>query len=256
MIGFFQHDKPHLPVTVDGHSLDEFGARMQSWPELSACEIDAGIFQGAGRSAMHLLQNRRGIRHLTCLMDFLAPDWAGHISAFDALLARGPVEIDLGDGYLYRAILVSESAPEVAGETVATVEYKFQAVRHWPEQTAIVTTTLTETPAMVYCQSNYPVTDCRIRIPYDAALGAVTGIQVVVGNLGWYYPETPKEDLIFDGINKVFAHGSMPISSRVTWRDFPYLVPGANKVELWKDTATATARIQHAVEITYSPTFL
>lgn len=244
------------PVTVDGHTLDEFGAKMQSWPEITACEIDAGVYQGVGRSAMHLLQNRRGVRYLTCAVDFLAPDWTAHISAFDALLAGGPVEIDLGDGYLYQAILVSESAPEVAGETVATVEYRFQAVRTWPELTTSITTALTATPVSVYCQSNFPRTDCRIRIPYDAALGVVTGIQVVLGELGWYYSGTTTKDLIFDGINKVFSHGSVPVSNQVTWRDFPYLTPGINNVELWKDTASATERFRHAVEITYSPTFL
>lgn len=255
MIGFLPH-KTALPVTVNGHELEEFHARMQSWPEITACEIDTGIFQGVGRSTMHLLQNRRGVRYMTCLIDFMAPEWAARISAFDALLARGAVEIDLGDGYLYRSILVSESAPKVAGETIATVEYRFQVMRHWPELTASVTTTLTATPVSVYCQSNFPRTDCRIRLPYDAALGAVTGIQVVLGGLGWYYHGSPSYDLIFDGINKVFSHGAVPVSNQVTWREFPYLAPGTNKVELWIDNEVATEPFQHAVEITYSPTFL
>lgn len=36
-----------LPATIAGRDLAEFGAKMQSWPEISACEVDTGIFQGA-----------------------------------------------------------------------------------------------------------------------------------------------------------------------------------------------------------------
>ena len=46
----------HIPVTVGGRDLAEFGAKMQSWPEITACDMDTGIFQGAGRNTMHLLQ--------------------------------------------------------------------------------------------------------------------------------------------------------------------------------------------------------
>ena len=55
-----------LPVMVAGRELSDFNAKMQSYPEISACSVETGVFQGVNRSSMHLLHNRRGVRYMDC----------------------------------------------------------------------------------------------------------------------------------------------------------------------------------------------
>lgn len=252
-------------VTVGDHTLSEFGAKMQSWPEISACEVDTSIFQSTGRNTMHLLQQRRGARKFTCRIDFEGSPriWTANISAFSALLSSGAVEIDIGDGYLYNAILLSESTPVVIGEVLATVEYQFRAVRHWPEQTVTVITS-GSTDAILLCQSNYPKTDCCIRIPYEVAapgpitLGALNGVRLVVNGLSWTLPVKPTGNITLDGIRKAYDAGDGINPNVLLWTDFPCLSPGANKISLLEEIADGSGdRLPHyPVSITYSPTFL
>lgn len=240
-------------VTINGKPLRLFGAKLQMWPDVGACEIDTGIYQGAGRSHLHQIQNRRGGRTLNLRIDFLGTivRRTENQSSLDALFASGPVEIDWGDGYLYRAILTAASAPQADHDVLCTVEYTFRATRHRAKLSVTVTT-----PATVRCIGNVPWTDCRLRIPADAALRSVKGLQIVLGANGWYYSGTITGDIILDGINKSYAMGSKTISQDLQWRQFPALTPGDNMIRLLRDTENATEPMEHAVEITYSPTFL
>lgn len=249
-------------VTVAGRALREFGAKMQSWPEISACEINAEVFQRVDRSSMRLLQNRRGVRTMQVLIDFFGTprEWTANISAFDALFSGSAVEIDLDDGYLYSAILMGESLPLVEKETVATVEYRFQVVRHWPERTVTLTTAAAAPHAVLYNPGNFPMTDCRIRIPYDTALSTVMGLQVVLGEValenGWYYGGKITGSLILDGIDGKFMMGNQVITGKMKWFGLPKLLPGENVVQLLFDGSVALEPFAHQVEITYTPTFL
>lgn len=247
------------PATIAGRDLAEFGAKMQSWPEISACEVDTGIFQGAGRNTMHLLQQRRGTRRFTCRIDFWGQsprEWAENISAFSALLSGGPVEIDIGDGYLYQSILLAESAPIASGEVVATVEYQFQAVRHWEERTFQVATVLGG-DASFDCQSNIRQTDCSIKLSADGDLAQASGFRLMLNGISWIYLDTVSGATILDGIHKTYTMAKGSISTKLIWTDFPYLLPGENTISIWNETASGEGgRICTDVEITYVPTFL
>lgn len=248
-----------LPVTVAGRDLAEFGAKMQSWPEISACEVDVGIFQGVGCNTMHLLQQRRGARRFTCRVDFWGQsprEWAENISAFSALLSSGPVEIDIGDGYLYQSILLAESAPIVSGEVVATVEYQFQAVRHWEARTFKFFTS-TDGDTIIDCQSNIRKTGCTIKLSADSGLAQASGLGLVLNGISWIYLGVISGTTILDGIHKTYTMAMKPISTKLIWTDFPYLIPGENTISIWNETASGEGgRICTDVEITYVPTFL
>lgn len=249
----------HIPVTVGGRDLAEFGAKMQSWPEITACDMDTGIFQGAGRNTMHLLQQRRGARRFTCRIDFYGQsprEWAANISAFSALVGDEAVEIDIGDGYLYQSILLAESAPIVSGEVVATVEYQFQVVRHWEERTFQIVTTLGGDTAFD-CQSNIRQTDCAIKLSADGNLAQASGFRLVLNGTSWTYLDVISGTTILDGIRKTYTMAKKSISTKLIWTDFPYLVPGKNTISIWNETASGEgSRIYTEVEITYIPTFL
>lgn len=248
-----------LPVTVAGRDLAEFGAKMQSWPEISACEVDTGIFQGAGRNTMHLLQQRRGARRFICRIDFWGQsprEWAENISAFSALLSDGPVEIDIGDGYLYQSILLAESAPIVSGEVVATVEYQFQAVRHW-EARALKFFTSIDGDTIIDCQSNIRKTDCTIKLSADGNLAQASGLGLRLNGISWTYLGVIGGTTILDGIHKAYTMAKASISTKLIWTDFPWLKPGENAISIWNETASGEGgRIYTDVEITYVPTFL
>lgn len=248
-----------LPVTVAGRDLAEFGAKMQSWPTISSCEVDSGIFQGAGRNTMHLLQHRRGTRNFTCLIDFVGQtprQWAANISAFSSALSSGAVEIDIGDGYLYQAILLAESAPAVSGEVVATVEYQFQAVRHWPVEQIQLNISAAADAALI-CHSNYPQTDCRIELPLTTALSTLGGVRLTLNGKSWAYPLRPTGNIALDGIRKIYTMGGQYISTTLRWAEFPSLIPGKNEIAIYEELGSGEgSRVDTPVYIQYVPTFL
>jgi hypothetical protein len=249
----------HIPVTVGGRDLAEFGAKMQSWPEITACDMDTGIFQGAGRNTMHLLQQRRGARRFVCRIDFYGQtprEWTANISAFSALVGAGELEIDIGDGYLYQAILLAEGAPAVTGEIVATVEYQFQAVRHWPAEQLQISVAAASSTTLI-CHSNYPLTDCRVELPLTSALSNLNGILLIINDKSWAYPQKPTGNIVLDGIRKVYTMGSTIISTTLRWTDFPALRPGKNEISLYEELSSGEGgRVDTPVHIRYTPTFL
>lgn len=238
-------------VTINGRALSEFQAKMQSYPTISSSEPDVEVFQGSGRSSFQLLQNRRGAQYLTCLIDFISPDNARRTqnrSAFEALfLGSTPVVIDIGDSYLYRAALTEIRDAGTEKELITTVEYQFRVTR----QRETVQLSLLPSNATAYCRSNVEKTDCLIRIPAAAVLGA-PGLTVWLNGLSWSYPPALGGDLVLDGVNKIFTVGGENATNQITWTDFPYLVPGENKITV----STAGVVLQSPIEVTYTPVFL
>ena len=248
----------HTPVTFAGRDLSEFGAKLQSWPEITACDVDTGTFWAADHNTIHLLQQRRGGRRFTCRIDFWGQprEWTANISVFSALVSTGTLEIDIMDGYLYQAILLSESTPVIASEVIATVEYQFRAVRHWPaEHLQINTATTDDTP--VICHSNYPLTDCKIELPFAGALSTLDGVRLVINDKAWEYPLKPTGSIVLDGIRKTYAMGSTIISTTLRWTDFPALRPGRNEISVYKYLARGEGgRVSVPMYMQYTPTFL
>lgn len=240
------------PVTVAGRLLSEFDAKMQSYPKIESCETDVEIFQGVNRSSMQLLKNRRGSREMTCRIDFFGRDSFArtlHQSEFEALfLSSAPVEIDIGDGYFYRAVLVNTGAPQTQSEYITTLEYTFRVTRH----TAEVTASVIADDATIFCASNVPKTDCVVRLLF-VQMGGATDIILSLNGLQWSFGPEMTGDLVFDGVNKIFTMGGKNVTNQVGWTDFPYLTPGENTLSL--SVQGVGIDIRHA-EISYTPTYL
>ncbi len=239
-------------VRIAGRGLYEFMAKMQSYPEITSCEIDAGVFQGSNRSSIQLLHNRRGAKKLTCKIDFFGRDnyeRTMHQSAFEALfLGSDPVTIDICDGYWYRAILTGTGAPRTEREYITTVEYQFRVTRH---RGSPVTVECKANDNRVWCESNVLKTDCIITIPCDRLQGA-DSILIGLNGVQWGYSGPLSGNLILDGVNKVYTIGDRNATTDISWSDFPYLLPGSNKLEF------SISGIVVGVEasLTYTPTFL
>lgn len=237
---------------IAGKRLSEFDAKMQSYPEISSCAVDTSVFQGANRSSLLLLHNRRGLRQMRCVIDFIGEDNARRTerqSAFEALfLGAEPVQIDIGDGFFYNAVLNDISPPKTEGELITTVEYEFYVTRHKQEITALAQ----GENYKLYCISNVRRTDCIIRLPY-IGMGEAHDIEVKLNGLNWIYAPTLTDDLILDGVHKIFLHGSTNVTSDILWTDFPYLVPGENSLSLFINGVVLFGKF---FQVTYTPTFL
>lgn len=238
-----------LPVTVAGHELSEFCAKMQSYPVISACEVDASVFQGVNRSSMQLLHNRRGARYMDCKIDFFGDNYERtlHQSEFEALfLGTEPVIIDIGDGFWYRAVLTKIDGTETERELITTVEYRFQVTRHRGQQ---VIAAVTPNDAAIWCQSNVPKTDCVIQLAAQYE-GAKT-LTVQLNGYSWHMAGF-SGSLVLDGVNKIFLIDGENANSRITWSDFPFLVPGENRLSVFVEgTVPAGLKAMVAYTATY-----
>lgn len=241
-----------LPVMIGGHVLPEYCAKMQSYPVISSCAVDTGVFQGADRSSLQLLHNRRRTRYLTCKIDFYGRDnylRTLHQSEFEALfLGTEPVRIDIFDGFWYRAVLVEIGGMTTDHELVTTVEYRFQVTRHRGEE---ISAQVIPNNAKVWCHSNVAKTDCVIRLPETSYVG--NSLYIRLNGTEWSYDKPLNGDLILDGINKIFTVGSVNATNQITWTDFPYLVPGENNLVVAVEGIVVA---NHAATLTYTPTFL
>lgn len=247
-------------VTVAGHALSEFGAKMQSYPKISAHEPSIGVFQGIGRSTMQVLQNQRTERVMECKIDFLskkAEERAQNQSDFDALFTgRVPVEIDIGDGFVYDAILTEADTVDTEQDFILTVKYKFRVIRRKALVTLQAKSALTsnaeDSPSSIYCLSNFPKTDCIICLPISRWSDA-SKVLVELGTECWGYEPVLSGDLVLDGIHKIFTVGNKNITADIEWTDFPYLMPGENKICV---SVQGVPVPNNLVEVRYYPTFL
>ena len=238
-----------LPVTIAGKDLLEFDAKMQSYPEISSCAVDAHVFQGANRSSIQLLSNRRGQRTLKCKIDFFGNNHNRtlHQSEFEALfLGSEPVVIDIGDGFWYRAVLTDIDSPETDHELITTVEYTFTVTRHIGEEI-----TINIASGHVFnCNSNVAKTDCLIWVAAEYGEG-LTVTMVLNGNE--FYVDDLDGDLVLNGINKTFLINGENAASRVLWTDFPFLIPGENQIEIRVNGIPISNR---SASVSYTPTYL
>ncbi len=242
-----------LPVRIAGHDLNQFHAKMQSYPEISSAEVISGAFQGVDRSSLQMLHNRRGGKTLRCRIDFFGKDnyeRTMHQSEFEALfLGNEPVQIDIGDGFWYRAVLIKIGEPETQYELITTVEYEFQVTRHRGME---ITASVIANDAVILCQSNVKKTDCVIRVLYEK-MGSAKNVEVSLNGLKWFYAPSVKGDIVIDGVNKIFSVGSKNVGSLMSWTDFPFLVPGENVLRLSVEGVVVGKK---AALISYTPTFL
>lgn len=240
------------PVTVAGRPLSDFGAKMQSWPSFSKT-MDVEVFQSRGRASMQPLKHETSAMFMRAFVDFWG-DNAERIrnqSRFEALFAKDTetVEINIQDGFWYRAVLISSGESSTQHELFTTVEYRFQVTRHKDP----VSVDLSNPNVLIWCTSNVRKTDCVITIPESYLEDCEYSIHVVLNGLEWWYDPNDGNtgDLILDGINKVFKRGATNITNAVEWTDFPYLVPEENEIKVYVDGAwpLTTAHVE------YTPTF-
>ena len=245
---------PTNTVTVAGFPLTDYAAHMQANPVISHTR-DVETFQGRQRSTMMPIKNLITGMRLKAKIDFFgsASARAMNRSNFEALFrSQTTVEIDILDGFFYRAVLLSSTDCGTVFDLINTVEYVWQVTRHQTEVTIISSSSFS---LRFNCSSNVDRTDCCIEINEEYQHGTES-IHVEMNGLEWWinYEDNPNnEKIILDGINKTLIKKKKNAVNLIDWTDFPFLYPGSNRMEIYVD---GVPFVNAPVTIRYTPTFL
>ncbi|MBR4193550.1 MAG: hypothetical protein IKO68_00075 [Oscillospiraceae bacterium] len=216
-------------VQINGQLLSVFNAKMQSYPTFIRGR-SVEIFQGRQRSTMLLLSNQIEALTMRCKIDFFGTnaERTAYQSSFEAMFqAHAPVELIIGDGFRYQAVLISSSDGLTEHEFVTTVQYQMRVTRHL----APVSQSISWWHGAVTCKSNVDRTDCKITISSGHSGGET--VILTLNGYSWtiYGNDNPNdEEIVIDGINKVFTIGGRNAAGIIQWTDFPYLIPGENTI--------------------------
>lgn len=242
-------------VLIAGHALWEFGAKMVAFPTFTT-DVDSAVFQGLERSSVQLLHLRQAGQHMDCEIDYFGTleERTRRRGALEAILftAKEPVEIDIGDGYFYRAVPERMGRVACDNDVFTEVAYRFRVTKH----TAELVTSILFPSVWVYCSSTVPLTDCRIYIPAALVLNR-SNLFVELGDMSWTFDMQLTGDIILDGINKIFTMGGQNITNAAgfVWTDFPALKPGENAAAAVID-GVPIGDLTNQIRIRYLPTYL
>ena len=242
-------------VTVADHPLGEFCAAMQSYPAFRTART-VEPFQGRRSSTLFVLNNQIDAMLMVCKIDFFGSN-ADRIMAqsnFEALFqGLEPVVINIMDGFLYRAVLVSSDPSSTVAELITTVDYTFRVTRH----TAQVTVPL-ESSNTIFCASNVRQTDCIITVAagyFGGEEDAGFSLMIYLNDYHWTIKgsDNPNCDcIVLDGVNKRLLIGASNVVNRITWTDFPFLRPGINTLSVY----VSGVPVDMVGSVVYLPTYL
>lgn len=247
----FLYPNGQCGVTVNGRDLSEFSAKLLAAYTMGACQAETDTFQGKNRSTLLLLGQTWGAMEIVLPLEFWGQSRQDTVNRWTAFCqaVSGPVTLDLGDGYEYACAVTDLGTPAFIADGYLTTDVTFRGMRQKPQVTI---STETDFGASIACASTFPRTDCVIRLP-QSLLGGADRVSVELGTNSWYLEHsfTGSQELVLDGVNKIFLLGGENITAKMDWEDFPYLTPGENPIGVYINTIGVT----RGVEISYRPTF-
>ena len=248
----FSYPNGNSGITVNGRDLSDFSCKLQSAYTMGACLVETDLFQGKNQGTVMLLDQTYGTMQIILPLEFWGADRADTVRKWSEFCrtVTGRVELDLGDGFQYGCAVTDLGSPVFITDGWLAADVTLRGMRHKPEVVISPETALTET---IFCESTFPRTDCVVRLPGTLLAGA-SQASVLLGGNYWSLSTafTGTEDLILDGIHKIYRLGDGNITARMDWEEFPYLTPGDNVLRVRVDGAAVT----QGVEIRYRPTYL
>ncbi len=106
--------------------------------------------------------------------------------------------------------------------------------------------------------SNVDRTDCVITIAagfFGGEIDVDNQLDLYLNGYCWSIQgrDNPNEEaIILDGVNKRFLIGSTNVAQKIYWTDFPYLIPGENKIEI---SVNGIPSVSFIGSVAYTPTF-
>ncbi len=248
----FQYPYGLSGILVGDRDLAEFSAKLQTAYTLGASQVDSDTFQGKNRSSLVLLDQSFGAMEIVLPLEVwgssrtdTAKKWSALCGAF-----AGEVDVNLGDGFLYHCVAKDFGHPAWLRDDWLTSDVTLLGIR---QKATVTFSTKTDIGSSISCMSTFPRTDCTITLPASLLDGA-TLATVTLGDNTWSLPctFTGSQDLVLDGVNKIYLLGGENVTAQMEWEDFPYLVPGDNPIAVYINSYGVT----RGIELKYRPTFL
>lgn len=228
-----------MDVLIDRVPMEEYGARLLSFTA-SACPVTTALAPARDYDFPRLLRSELGAKTLTIRADICGADRPEAAMRFSRLFRAlcGETELFLPDGYFYRCVYQSASAPSWVTPQTAQVEFTFTAVRHGPLETIDVP------------HSNFPIryqgtapAGYRIRFTPQSAQASITVCGITVRNVAAGAP------VEIDGINKRVTQNSANKFADTDLIHFP-------RFQAADELLHVTVSPDMPVQIRYYPTFL
>ena len=244
--------KDQQEITIGGRHICELNARITD-VVIGSCVPDVEVFQGVGRSSINVLKNRRTGRQLRLTIDYIGSplETARNRSEFDLLfVGLDPVTLDLRDGYYYDVVLLSVQDETSIPGVCTTVRYTFAATKRGAYEELALSSDY-GTSATFRSPGTYPKSDCIVTL--SGALAGGMRWSVIVNDL-WYSSDIEITDpVVINGVDKIITMGGSNITGDVDWSDWPYIVPGINRIQIQFGGGPA---VPAAVRVRYAPVYL
>ena len=221
-------------IYLSGQPLSVYGARLRQNYTISGCSMSQIVSQGKNDSRFFLLDRECGLLTLTLPLDFYGknvPEIAQNMANLRGM-CQEMLEIDLGDGFRYRAILTGAGEQEWTEDVLCSQTLTFQGMRLGDKLTVSGGSALD-----LHNPGTWPKTACRLTLHgYRSKTG--DGVIFLRQNgksyLTWYI--SPNDafsggDLVLDGMEKTNSYdgGGIP-KGTMRWTEYPFLKPGQNRL--------------------------
>lgn len=241
-------------IYIGGRSIRDYGAKLQTDYAISGASPSRTLRREPRTGSFSLLDTGWGLLTLKLPMDFYGEsrgEIAWNMAGLRGLLQRD-TEIDLGDGFLYRCVLTGAGSESWTGEILCSQELTLQGIRHGEKRTVTG-----KAPLKLYNPGTFPRTDCVLTIPGFRPSGTSPAVIAISGGgktlLRWEispHSALTGNTLILDGAEKRNRYGAGALPSGVmSWREYPYLIPGACGV-------TVTGAEMGEISVEYEPVFI
>jgi len=221
-------DIQQATMYIDGVDIYNVGALVESF-KVSATAIANTAYQGVDSTDFNVLSTVRGMRMITVTLFYKATtrrELALKKTKIDNALGKGKINLDLPDGFSYWAYLTSAGEEQTMGvegqDIIALCTYTLQGIRHGELKRVGSTQVLTSADLVFECESEAPLTDCRITVHSTAAQNSLTIGTVTITNVAY------NDTVVVDGIEKRILQNGAPCAGNMSFVKFPKLTPGTN----------------------------
>ena len=179
---------------VNEHPADEFGCRLLNSWKVQDASISRTFLQGQNCTAFTVFGSGTGLKTISLPVNIFGSspmDATEKHSNLTAVLLNGIVELQLPDGFVYRAALSSSGTSHALTQDgcMLSCEYTLMGMRCKHLQTIVA-------KGPVFIQGNHPQMDCRI----TTTVGK-TSEQYTMAGITWKNVQTG-DVLVVDGIEK------------------------------------------------------
>lgn len=179
---------------VNQHPSGEFGCRLLNHWKVQDAPLSRTFFQGQNCTAFTVFGTGIGLKTISLPVNIFGTspmDTTEKCSNLTAALLHGIVELQLPDGFLYRAALSSSGITQALTQDgcILSCEYILTGMRCKQLQTIVAN-------GLIFIQGNHPQMDCRITVTVGQS-----SEQYTMAGITWSHVQSG-DKLVIDGFSK------------------------------------------------------